>query len=468
MARRRTRSEPLAVRERSGNVAGSERRIGIITQKLLIVEDDDTWRDTLTMFLQLNGYQVDGVGSTREAGDRLRAERYSIVISDIYIDDKTGIEVLQAARRENPDCAVILMSGRGSMETVSAGFSGGAVEYLAKPFELDDLLAAVKRSESQLNPPEGDDTTDIYDLPETEMVGSSQKMVEIYKTIAKVAPTDATILIEGETGSGKELIARMVHKQSKRAAQPFVAVDCGAIAPSLLESELFGTLKGAYTGADRDRAGVFEAAHNGTVFLDEIGDIEHGFQLKLLRFMQEREIRPLGASKAKAINVRVVAATNKDIPKMVEEGKFREDLWFRLNVVRIAMPPLCERQGDIRLLAHFFLKKYNTRYHTDAKLTESGERALNDYSWPGNVRQLQHMIERLSILAPNGRIDRAAVKDAIAQMDSRDAGGDSLADTEAEQIRRVMAATNGNKSRAAKILGIERKTLYRKLERMGL
>jgi DNA-binding NtrC family response regulator len=434
----------------------------------LIVEDDDTWRDTLTTFLELNGYQVDGAGGTREANDRLRAERYSIVISDIYIDDKTGIEILQTARKENPDCAVILMSGRGSMETVSAGFSGGAVEYLAKPFELGDLLAAVKRSEAQINPPEGDDTTDIDDLPETEMVGSSQKMVEIYKTIAKVGPTDATVLIEGETGSGKELIARMVHKQSRRAPHPFVAVDCGAIAPSLLESELFGTLKGAYTGADRDRAGVFEAAHNGTVFLDEIGDIEHGFQLKLLRFLQEREIRPLGSAKAKLINVRVVAATNKDIPKMVEEGKFREDLWFRLNVVRIQIPPLCERQGDIRLLAHHFLKKYNGRYHSEARLTESGERALNDYSWPGNVRQLEHMIERMSILAPSGRIDGAAVKDAISQMDSRDAGGDTLADTEAEQIRRVMAATGGNKSRAAKILGIERKTLYRKLERMGL
>ena len=421
------------------------------------------------MFLQLNGYQVDAVGGTREAGDRLRADRYNIVVSDIYIDEKTGIEILQTARKENPDCAVILMSGRGSMETVSAGLTGGAVEYLAKPFELDDLLAAIKRAEAQLNGAgSGDDTTDIDDLPETEMIGSSAKMVEIYKTLFKVAPTDATVLIEGETGSGKELIARLVHQNSRRAAQPFIAVDCGSIAPSLLESELFGTLKGAYTGADRDRAGVFEAAHNGTVFLDEIGDIDHGFQLKLLRFLQEREIRPLGASKAKAINVRVVAATNKDVPKMVEEGKFREDLWFRLNVVRILVPPLCERQGDIKLLAHYFLKKYNGRYRTEARITESGERALSDYSWPGNVRQLQHMIERMSILAPYGRIDEAAVKDAISQMDSRDGAGDTLADTEAEQIRRVLAATNGNKSRAAKILGIERKTLYRKLDRMGL
>ena len=293
-------------------------------------------------------------------------------------------------------------------------------------------------------------------------------MIEIYKTLSKVAPTDATVLIEGETGTGKELIARMIHANSKRAQQPFVPVDCGAIAPSLLESELFGTLKGAYTGADRDRMGVFEAAHNGTVFLDEIGDIDLGFQLKLLRFLQEWEIRPLGSSRAKKVDVRVIAATNKDVQKLVDEGKFREDLWYRLNVVRLTVPPLCERASDIPLLVHYFLKRYNERYKLDTKLTDSGLKAMEDYSWPGNIRQLQHMMERLTILAPGGRIDDAAVRQSIDQMDSRDHASDSLADTEAEQIRRVMAATNGNKSRAAKVLGIERKTLYRKLERMGL
>jgi len=293
-------------------------------------------------------------------------------------------------------------------------------------------------------------------------------MIEIYKTLSKVAPTDATVLIEGETGTGKELIARMIHANSKRAQQAFVPVDCGAIAPSLLESELFGTLKGAYTGADRDRMGVFEAAHNGTVFLDEIGDIDLGFQLKLLRFLQEREIRPLGSSRAKKVDVRVIAATNKDVQKLVDEGKFREDLWYRINVVRLTVPPLCERASDIPLLVHYFLKRYNERYKLDTKLTDSGLKAMEEYSWPGNIRQLQHMMERLTILAPGGRIDDAAVRQSIEQMDSRDHASDSLADTEAEQIRRVMAATNGNKSRAAKVLGIERKTLYRKLERMGL
>jgi len=418
--------------------------------------------------LELEGYAVDAVSSTREALDRLEKQSYPIVISDIYLDERTGLDVMRTARRTNPNCLVILMTGRGSMETVMAATAGGAFEYLAKPFEMAQMVDAIRRAEKSLGEPEDDEAASIDDLPDTEMIGSSPRMIDIYKTLSKVAPTDATVLIEGETGTGKELIARMIHANSKRAQQPFVPVDCGAIAPSLLESELFGTLKGAYTGADRDRMGVFEAAHNGTVFLDEIGDIDLGFQLKLLRFLQEREIRPLGSSRAKKVDVRVIAATNKDVQKLVDDGKFREDLWYRLNVVRLTVPPLCERASDIPLLVHYFLKRYNQRYKLDTKLIDSGVKAMEEYSWPGNIRQLQHMMERLTILAPGGRIDDAAVRQSIDQMDSRDHASDSLADTEAEQIRRVMAATNGNKSRAAKVLGIERKTLYRKLERMGL
>jgi DNA-binding NtrC family response regulator len=439
-------------------------------QKLLIVEDDPSVRNTMVTVLELEGYTPEAVSSTREALDRLTTESYPIVISDIYLDERTGIDVLRAAREHNPSCAVILMTGRGSMETVMAATENGAFEYLAKPFEMAQMLDTIKRAEKSLAGAEDEDeeAAAINDLPETEMIGSSARMVEIYKMLSRVAPTDATVLIEGETGTGKELIARMIHRNSRRVQQPFVPVDCGAIAPSLLESELFGTLKGAYTGADRDRMGVFEAANGGTVFLDEIGDIELGFQLKLLRFLQEREIRPLGSPKARKIDVRVIAATNRDVQKMVEEGKFREDLWYRLNVVRLQVPPLCERTSDIPLLAHYFLKRYDERYRLDTKLTESGLKAMEAYSWPGNIRQLQHLMERLTILAPGGRIDAAAVQGAIEQMDSRDHASDTLADTEAEQIRRVMAATNGNKSRAAKILGIERKTLYRKLERMTL
>ncbi|HWB99278.1 MAG TPA: sigma 54-interacting transcriptional regulator, partial [Bryobacteraceae bacterium] len=297
---------------------------------------------------------------------------------------------------------------------------------------------------------------------------SSAAMVEIYKTASRVAPTDATVLIVGETGTGKELVARMVHRFSPRASQPFVPVDCASIAPTLLESELFGTLKGAYTGADRDRMGVFEAANRGTVLLDEIGDIELNFQVKLLRFLQEREIRPVGASRSKQVDVRVLAATNRDLQKMVEEGKFREDLWFRLNVVRIVIPPLRERRGDVPLLARAFLNKYNSRYQREVRLLESGMKALQEYTWPGNVRQLQHLMERLTILAPNDRIDDDAVLGALSVMESREHPVETLAEAEEEQIRRVLVATGGNKSRAAQILGIERKTLYRKLERMKL
>lgn len=441
-----------------------------ISAPLLLVEDDTSVRNTLATFLELEGYKVEAVSSTRAAMEKLLASSYPIVISDIYLDEQTGLDVLRAAKEASGECRVILMSARGSMETVMAATRGGAFEYLAKPFELDDLLNAIQKAEAEI---EGaaklDRKTDIDDLPESEMIGSSTRMIDIYKTLSQVAPTDATVLIAGETGTGKELVARLIHTNSKRLIGPFVAVDCGSIAPSLLEAELFGAMKGSYTGADRDRTGVFEAANKGTVFLDEIGEIDAAFQLKLLRFLQEREIRPVGANRAKQVDVRVVAATNRDLQKLVEEGKFREDLWFRLNVVRIQLPPLRDRRSDIPLLAHFFLRKYNESYDLNAVLTESGQKLLEEQAWPGNVRQLQHLVERLVILAPGGRIDAEAVLEGLRESDGEDpAVTESLKDTEREQILKVLEATGNNKSRAAKILGIERKTLYRKLERMGL
>ncbi len=441
-----------------------------ISAPLLLVEDDTSVRNTLTTFLDLEGYQVDAVSSTRAAMEKLLSAPYPIVISDIYLDERTGLDVLRAAKEASAECRVILMSARGSMETVMAATRGGAFEYLAKPFELDDLLHAIQKAEAEIEGAASlDRETGIDDLPETEMIGSSTRMIEIYKTLSQVAPTDASVLITGETGTGKELVARMIHTNSKRLIGPFVPVDCGSIAPSLLEAELFGAMKGSYTGADRDRTGVFETANKGTVFLDEIGEIDPAFQLKLLRFLQEREIRPVGANRAKPVDVRVVAATNRDLQKLVEEGKFREDLWFRLNVVRIHLPPLRDRRSDIPLLAHFFLKKYNERYDLTAVLTASGQKLLSECPWPGNVRQLQHLLERLVILAPGGRIDADAIEDALRESSGEEAvATDTLKDTERDQILKVLEATGNNKSRAAKILGIERKTLYRKLERMGL
>jgi DNA-binding NtrC family response regulator len=437
-------------------------------ERLLIVEDDLGVRTTIVTLLECEGYEVDAVSSTREAIERLGSGFYPIVISDIYLDERTGLDVLEAARAKNPHCAVILMTARGTMETVMAATRGGAFDYIAKPFELERMLETVKRAEASLKAAPDRDEAETEDLPESEMIGSSAGMVAIYKIVSKVAPTDATVLVEGETGTGKELIARMIHRNSARMKEPFVAVDCGSITPSLLESELFGAMRGAFTGADRDRIGMFEAAGRGTVFLDEVGDVDLSFQLKLLRFLQDREIRPVGAPRTKVVDVRVIAATNRDLREMVDDGKFREDLWFRLNVVRIVVPPLRERQGDVPLLVQHFLKKYNERYQQQTRLTNAGLKAMMDHTWPGNVRQLQHLVERLAILAPNGRIDEAAVHEALSMTQAHDQPGESLADTEAEQIRKVLSATGGNKSRAAKVLGIERKTLYRKLERMGL
>ena len=433
--------------------------------KLLLVEDDPALQFTIQTALEAKGYLVDAVSTTGDALDRLNSgEAYPVVVSDIYVDERTGLDVLEAARLRDPLCAVILMTGRGTMETVMAATRGGAFDYIAKPFDLDVMIDAIERAEAARRDEGGEAASE--DMPETEMIGNTAAMVEIYKMIARVAPTDATVIIEGETGTGKEVVARMIWRNSLRAAQPFAAVDCGSIAPSLLESDLFGAVRGAYTGADRDRTGVFEAAHRGTVFLDEIGDIDGNFQLALLRFLENHEIRPVGAARPKDVDVRVLVATNRDLQRQVEEKKFREDLWYRLNTVRISIPPLRERRADVPLLARFFANKYNTRYQREIKLMDSGVQALKDYTWPGNVRQLQHLVERLVILAE--RIDGETVASALISMDSRERPVETLADAEEEQIRRVIAATGGNKSKAAQVLGIERKTLYRKLERMKL
>src|SRR6266545_3283505 len=269
--------------------------------RLLLVEDDPALQFTIATALGEKGYEVDAASSTGDALERLRNTSYPIVISDIYIDERTGLDVLEAARHRDPLCPVILMTGRGTVETVMAATRGGAFDYIAKPFDLDVLISAIERAEAARG--EHGREADAEELPESSMIGSSAAMVDIYKTVSRVAPTDATVIIEGETGTGKELVARMIHGFSPRAQNAFVPVDCASIAPSLLESELFGAMRGAFTGADRDRMGVFEAAHRGTVFLDEIGDIEPGFQVKLLRFLQEREIRPVGASRSRHVDV---------------------------------------------------------------------------------------------------------------------------------------------------------------------
>ncbi len=433
--------------------------------KILFVEDDPAVVLTFQTGLEAEGYPVEAVNSTTDALRRLANEDYPIVITDIYLDERTGLDVLRASQDYNPGSAVIMITGQGTMETVMEATQRGAFDYIAKPFDLTRLLAAVGKAESFLAEKTGSqDSGEPY--PDTEMVGSSAAMVEVYKLISRAAPTDAPVLIEGESGTGKELVAHLIHKNSKRCDGPFVPVDCGSIAAGIMESELFGSLRGAFTGADRDRLGLIESAKNGTVFLDEIAEVDTGFQLKLLRFLQEKEIRPLGSPKSRKIDVRVVAATNRDLQTLVEEGEFRQDLWFRLNVVHVRLPPLRERRSDIPILAQHFLQRFNERYERHVRLSPSGLKSLEEHAWPGNVRQFQHLLERLTILSPVEVLEGDVVAESLRTLEPRRKPVESLADAEEDQIRKVLAATGGNKTRAAQILHIERKTLYRKLERM--
>ena len=435
--------------------------------RILFVDDDDALRTTFSMGLEAEGYAVDSVSSTREALVLLANRVYPLVITDIYLDERTGLDVLKAAKDNNPNSAVIVITGQGTIETVVKATSGGAFEYLAKPFDMTKLLGAVRKAAESLETKAGKIQPEV-EIPETEMIGFTAEMVEVYKTISRAAPSDAPVLIQGESGTGKEVVARLIHQNSKRAHGPFVAVDCGSIAPTLMESELFGSVRGAFTGAERDRAGLFESADGGTAFLDEIGEVDSSFQLKLLRFLQEKEVRPLGAAKARKLDVRVVAATNRELQLMVDEGEFRQDLWFRLNVVPIRLPALRERRDDIVHLAGHFLKRFNARYGRKVQLAPTGLRVLQENDWPGNVRQLQHVLERLVILSSVDTLDGAAVGEALSVSEPKERPVQSLADAEEEQIRKVLAATGGNKTRAAQILSIERKTLYRKLERMKI
>jgi DNA-binding NtrC family response regulator len=440
--------------------------------KILIVDDDPSLAMTITMALESEGYEVTDTSSAEGAIEILNDGAFPIVISDIYMAEKTGLDVLHRAKALNPDGVVILMSGKGSIETVVEATRGGAFEYLSKPFSIDRLLEAVRSGETALQ--ESHARVAEKAEPASAMVGHSAPMVELYKFIGKVAPTDATVLVRGETGCGKELVAQLLHRNSNRSKGRFVPVDCAALPGSLLESELFGVMKGAFTGADRDRVGLFEAAAGGTVFLDEIGEIDPGFQLRLLRFLQEKEVRPVGSTAARKVDVRVIAATNKDLLKLQREGKFREDLWYRLGAATIELPPLRNRRDDIPLLVEHFLGEFAGQYGRRLRCDAGAMKLLTEYSWPGNVRQLRHLVERLVILSSATVLDTVAVRAALP-LETATAppaepaaprAPESLSDAEDEHIKRVLAATGGNKTKAAEILGIERKTLYRKLGRM--
>lgn len=436
---------------------------------ILVIDDDESIASAVSSFLRAKGYQVEIALDGEEALAQVRTGRFPIILSDIYIDRVTGLRVLNEAKSASPSVAVILMTARGSARTTMEAEVGGAFDYLAKPFEMKSLLDVVERAQRAIAPREPE-------VPEEdleafgELIGFAPCMVEVYKKMARCARTDDTVLVAGETGSGKELVARSIHDQSARSAKPFVAVDSGAVTGSLWESEIFGALRGAFTGADRDRQGVVEAARGGTVFFDEIGEIPLEFQSKLLRFMQEKEYRPVGSPLPKKADVRIIAATNRNLESMVKDGKFREDLFYRLNVLRIDVPPLRERRSDIPFLVRRFMEQATSAAGKRIWLEPGALLALEQFDWPGNVRHLRNTIHRLVAFLPPGPISEGDVRRELSmpeQSVETDEETGALDELERRHILRVLEQAGGNKTRAAEILGIQRRTLYKKLARMA-
>src|SRR5262245_39420999 len=380
-------------------------------------------------------------------------------------------------KEQQPAAEVVIMTAHGSVETAVNAVHRGAFDYISKPFAVDDMLEILSRIEEKrgLEQAATMGSELANELPETDIVGTSPMMVDVYKKVAKVARIDAPVLVLGESGSGKELIARAVHASSNRAKAPFVVINCGALPETLQESELFGHERGAFTGAANLRKGLLENAAGGSVFLDEISETSLSFQVKLLRVIQEHEIRRLGSNETINVNIRLIAATNRDLREMVRNKQFREDLFHRLTVFTIALPPFRARQNDIALLASYFLQKFTERYGKTVRLSADALELLRRYSWPGNVRELRNVIERALTFNETGVIQPSELEfgedseDQPLATSAEPAGsGSSLDDMEREHIVRVLRETGGNKKKAAEILGIERRTLYNKAKRLGI
>lgn len=439
--------------------------------RVLIVDDDGSTRRLLSSVLSAEGYDCSTASDVRTAEALLRQRPFQLALLDLYLGTGNGLNVLDLVKVMQPQCACVIMTAHTSVETVTKSIGSGAAEYLGKPLLIDDLLAVVRRvQQSQKAAPhpaaEGDPG------PETAIIGRTPKMLEVYRAIARVAPTEAGVLILGASGTGKELVARALHEHSARAKMPFVPVNCGALPENILESELFGHEKGAFTGADSSRPGLFEAAHGGTLFLDEISETKPGFQVNLLRAVQEQQIRRVGSHKYTPVDVRIVAASNRDLSKLMAQGQFREDLYYRLSVVVIRLPSLEERRDDIPLLAQHFLKRSNLKNKRSVRITDQALRVLTESSWPGNVRELENLVERLAIFCTSGEIGIADVQQErrTTPINGASTGNPSstLEEMERQHIIRVLQEHAGNKSRAARALGIERKTLYQKARRLGI
>jgi two-component system response regulator AtoC len=444
---------------------------------ILAVDDDAVACALLQEVLQQEGYHVSIATSGQEAIRLAQDGLFDLAIVDIHMPDVDGIEVLKAVKRTNAHMPVLIITAFSSMDTAIEAIRQGAYDYLSKPCKMEELKLTVKRALEQYqlrkeNQYFRQELRGKYQLEN--IVGRTPAMLEVYKTVARLVNSNATVLIQGESGTGKELIARAIHFNGPRAERPFVAVECASLAESLLESELFGHMRGAFTGAVETKKGLFEMAANGTIFLDEIADISPALQAKLLRVLQEHEIRRVGSTTPIALDVRVIAATNKDLEALVKVGRFREDVFYRLNVVTIHLPPLRERREDIPLLAAHCLRKYSAANGKPiTHITPQAMELLSSYDWPGNVRELEHTIERAVTLTMHSCILPEDLPPKLRQQAVATRPGDvrpwlSLEEVEKQHIQAVLQATQGNKKKAAQILGINRRSLYRMAKRYGL
>jgi DNA-binding NtrC family response regulator len=448
----------------------------MLRQSRVMVVDDDA--ETLALLREVvakEGYQVEIAEDAETALRRLGEWQPDLVITDIHMPGMDGLALLAAVREKAPDILVILLTAYGSLKTAVDAIKAGAFDYLSKPFVVDDIRLVVRRALEHKkllreNRSLRDQLRERYRFDH--LVGSSPGMVEVYKLVARVAESDSTVLIQGESGTGKELIARAIHANSARSGGPFVAIDTGSLAETLLESELFGHERGAFTGAVATKKGLLEQAHLGTCFLDEIADLSPVMQSKLLRSLQEREIRRVGSETSRAIDVRIIAASKKELKPLVEAGTFREDLYYRLEVVTILLPPLRDRVEDIPLLSQYFVDKYGrTKERPVTGLSPETIPLLTRYAWPGNVRELEHVIERAIALTPHPIVTPEdlpeAIRAATLHDNARARGWGTLENVEKDYIQRVLEAHHHDHGQAAAILGIHRKTLLRKLRQYG-
>jgi len=437
-------------------------------ERILVVDDSSATLEVIQRNLTAEGYQVFTAPGAAEAIEILNTTGLDLVITDLKMPKVGGLDLVRHIKENFKDTEVMMITGYPSIEGAVEAVKTGAEEFLAKPFTDAELLSAVGRVLSKVKMRRFTDvTTQQVATKHKDLLSNSEVMRKVFAAISKAASSSATVLITGESGTGKELAARAIHYGSGRSSSPFVPVNCGGIPEGLLESELFGHVKGAFTGATESRAGFFATGDGGTIFLDEISEMSLSMQVKLLRVLQDKQICMVGFDRTRKVDVRILAATNKDLHSLVEKGLFREDLFYRLNVITISIPPLRERGNDIILMAHHFSERFSTESgRSSLRFSDKALQSLRAYNWPGNVRELENVIQRLVVMTDGDLIEVPDLPELCRFSALRGSGFNrTLAEVEAEYISNVLAEVNGNKSRAAEILGIDRKTLREKLKK---